>query len=807
MERTGQLPARRVGGAPPPGSLEPLPQDEIELRDIWTTLRRRRRTIVVTTVAVVGLVLAWTLWVTPIWHATTLIRVEEEQPSLLAAPALETLTGLQGGGSEIETELRILQTRPVAEKVVADLHLALRVESPRTVPRDILFREVALGPDTREDEFEIRPLAGDDARYVLRSTHGGTPDVRREFSAGESVEIPGGSFVLADLARLTDGDGQPVPRRLDIATVSFQEAVEDLMDDVAATRPERDAKLLQVGYRSTDRMLAHAVPNAMARSFIERRIEEQKTNARSTVAFLESQVEDTRRQLEAAEAELQSFREGEGIVAVEAEAEAQVQRLATLQTQRTQLDAERSALRELLGDIQSEGDRPDYRRLASFPTFFENQAVVGMLGSLIQADSSRAALLAQVTPRHPDVVAVEERISELEAQLGAIGRNYLSALDDQVSSIDSVLQGFAAELQRVPQRQIRFARILRQVETLAELYTILQTRLKEAQVQEAIDDSTVRIVEHAIEPLRPASPKPIRNLALAGALGLLLGIVLAFVREYLDRRLHSSDRIEVLFGLPTIARIPALPGLNGRSGSSTALVALGDAGSLGAESFRNLRTNVAFVRGARSAGLVLVTSPATGEGKSLTAANLAVALAQTGHATLLLDGDMRRPVLHEPFGLPLAPGLSDCLLAEEFIDGAIRTTSLDSLHVLPAGTRAPNPAALIDSPQTTRLLATLKERYEAVVVDSPPVLAVTDASVFAPMADGVILVVRAEKTEKDAVEFALQQLRQVDAQILGIVVNNARPEGAYEAYYDQYRGGEASTAVRRLLDRLPGVFS
>lgn len=806
VEVTGRVPAPTRPRVERSGRSVPSDTEEIDLRDIWTTLRRRRGTIALTTVAVVGLVLAWTLWVTPIWYASALIRVEEEQPSLLAAPALETLTGLQGGGSEIETELRILRTRPVAEQVVAELHLALRVESPRTVPRDVLFEDVSLGPDTREDEFEIRPVSGGD-RFALRSTHDETPDLRIEFAPGETVEIPGGSFVLADLKVLKDDGGQPVPLEIDLSTVSFQEAVEDLMEEVTASRPERDANVLQVGYRTTDRSLVHAVPNAMAESFIRQRIEAQKTDARSTVAFLQAQVDDTRRQLEAAEADLQGFREGEQIVAVEAEAEAQIERLATLQTQRTQLAAERRALGELLGDIEARGGSPDYRRLASFPTFFENQAVAGMLSSLIQADSARAALLARMTPNHPDVVAVEERISELEGQLGSIGRNYVGALDDQIESLDDVLAGFGAELEQVPQRQIRFARIERQVEMLAELYTILQTRLKEAQVQEAIDDSSVRIVERAIEPLEPVSPKPLRNLALAGALGVLLGIVLAFVREYLDRRLHSSDRIEALFGLPTMARIPALATANGRTGSPGALVALDDTHSVGAESFRNLRTNVAFVRSGEGPNVIVITSPASAEGKSLTAANLAITLAQKGRGTLLVDADMRRPVQHAQFDASLAPGLSDCLLAGELVDGGIRPTMLDGLEVLPAGERPRHPAELLDSPQMTRLMASLRERYDAIIVDSPPVLAVTDSAVLAPRADGVILVVRAEKTEKDAIGLAIQQLRQVDAEVLGIVVNDARAEDSYQAYYREYHGAGRNGGVQGLLQRIAGVFS
>ena len=148
------------------------------------------------------------------------------------------------------------------------------------------------------------------------------------------------------------------------------------------------------------------------------------------------------------------------------------------------------------------------------------------------------------------MIAVDNRITQLEEQLGAIGRNYRSSLDDQIASLDAVLARFGSELEQIPEREIQFARLERQTLMLAELYTMLQTRLKEAEVAEAVEDPSVRVVETAILPIEPVSPRPVRNMALAGILGLMLGVGLAFVREYMDTRLHSSDQIEHLYGLP-----------------------------------------------------------------------------------------------------------------------------------------------------------------------------------------------------------------------------------------------------------------
>ncbi|MFW6089997.1 MAG: polysaccharide biosynthesis tyrosine autokinase, partial [Gemmatimonadota bacterium] len=328
--------------------------------------------------------------------------------------------------------------------------------------------------------------------------------------------------------------------------------------------------------------------------------------------------------------------------------------------------------------------------------------------------------------------------------------------------------------------------------------------LKEAQIAEAVEDPSVRVVETAILPIEPISPRPVRNLGLAGVLGLMLGVGLAFLREFMDTRLHSSDEIEVMFGLPTMARIPALGIDNGSGRHARALVTLDGDHSVGAESFRNLRTNVRFVREGEGASEMVITSPGPEEGKSITSANLAITLAQQGHRTLLIDADMRRPVQQDQFGIDRAPGLSDLLVGDGEAAEAVRSTKVENLFVLPAGKSPPNPAELLGSPRMERLLERLREKFESVVIDSPPALAVTDAAVIGAHTDGVILVVRAEKTHRDSITLAIRQLRQARADLLGVVVNDAKADGMYYSYYRKYYGEREQPGLRGLLQRFGG---
>ena len=699
--------------------------DEVELRDVWATLRRRRWSIFIVLALVLALTGAWTWYQTPVWEASTLIRVDDTEGG--GVPVLDVLSSLQRG-SEIETEMRILRTRPIAEEVVDDLDLNFLVTSPRDLPRELFFPRLSFDRATPDGEYVIRRTGP--GRYTIEATGEDQPPFTAEFGPGEVVEIAAGAFALADLESLVGPNDGQLPDEIEIATVGFQDAVEDLFEALTVTRPDREANVVRVAYQSTDRILVYEVPNAIAASFIHQRSEVQKTEVRSTVGFLEEQAQQIQNQLEAAETELQSFREGEQIVALGVEAEAQVQRLAELQTERTQLDAERSSLANMLAQIDQETGQPNYRRLAAFPTFLQNEAIADILQELIAADRAKTELMVRVTPNHPDMIAVDNRIVQLEEQLGAIGRNYRGSLDDQIASLDAVLARFGSELEKIPKREIQFARLERQTLVLAELYTMLQTRLKEAQVAEAVEDPSVRVVETAILPIEPESPRPVRNMALAGILGLMLGVGLAFVREYMDTRLHSADQIEHLYGLPTIARVPSLPLGNGKSGRPKSLVTIDNGHSVGAESFRNLRTNVRFMLQGEGATEIVVTSPAPQEGKSITAANLAIALAQQGTKTLLVDCDMRRSVQHLAFGLEASPGLSEALVDGRIDPGVIKPTEVENLHVLTAGQHPPNPAELVDSPRMEKLLGILRERFDSIVIDAPPTLAVTDAAIL-----------------------------------------------------------------------------
>jgi capsular exopolysaccharide synthesis family protein len=295
------------------------------------------------------------------------------------------------------------------------------------------------------------------------------------------------------------------------------------------------------------------------------------------------------------------------------------------------------------------------------------------------------------------------------------------------------------------------------------------------------------IIQPAEPPIAPSSPNHRQDIALGFLAGLVLGIGFAFLREQLDDRIHSRTDLESAAQAPVLAVVSKVPGWRKKS-SETRLVSKAAPGSPSAEAYRTLRTNLQFIAREGSLRTIAVTSPHAGEGKTTTVANLAVTLAQTGKRVVAVSADLRKPRLHRFFGLDNESGLSLILAGrEELGDVAKRVPGIDALRVVPSGPVPPNPAELLSSDEMEELLGTLRKTADYVVMDTAPILAVSDAMIVAPRVDGVLLMTEADETMRGAAAHAREQLEQVGANVIGAVLNNFDASKAkYYAYGGRY---------------------
>ncbi|HEY0303413.1 MAG TPA: hypothetical protein VGC44_00500, partial [Longimicrobiales bacterium] len=432
--------------------------------------------------------LAFVNWVTPVYNGTASVRIDEERSNIAVLDALKELSQ----GASIYTEMAELRSRSVAEDVVDSLALQLELTTPRRDPRNRYLTDIDLSRAAPAAAYRLTRAAN--GSYEL--TSGGLP--KRSVRPGEVIQVRGGSLRLAEAA-----DAQTI----EFEVQPFQVAVREFRKQLGVTRPEREADIVDISYTSTDRELAHAVPNATAALFISRRQNVKTQEARSTVAFLDDQLDTLGVQMRGLEAGLQRFREGESVISPEAEGEAQVNRLARFQAERDVKEAEHRSLSVLMTEVQQAKPQPDdpspYRRLLGFPTIFINPAAGQLLGSLNEVENQRAELLTRLTPQDPDVQILTTRIRELEEQLRGLTTTYLQGLSNEIASLNAVLGRNAEELKRIPRREIEYARQRRQAKVTEDIYTELQSRRKEAQIIAAVQDPTVRVVDPAIVPIKP----------------------------------------------------------------------------------------------------------------------------------------------------------------------------------------------------------------------------------------------------------------------------------------------------------------
>lgn len=397
---------------------------------------------------------------------------------------------------------------------------------------------------------------------------------------------------------------------------------------------------------------------------------------------------------------------------------------------------------------------------------------------------------------------IQTRIDELTAQIADVSR----PLDDINTQVAAAPPDSDERANLEEERSRVLSQVMPELAPLQSRESSLRGQLAQLELSQDLSQlGGIEVLDRADEPSSPISPNAVANLAVGALIGLLGGIGLALAIDRLDDSVRSKETVEQLTALPTLGIIPKAATAKGKDGSPPIdLIGIDDPLSAASEAYRSLRTSVRFLALDTEMRTLLITSPAASEGKTITSANLAVTLAQGGERVLLVGADLRRPRLHELFGAPKTPGLTSALLGEATPESTTYTIEeVPGLHLMPPGPTPPHPAELLDSPRTRELFESLAERHDRVVIDSPPILPVTDAQVLSRTAGGVLLVIAYGETSRRGVTRAVELLDQVDAPVLGTVLNLVPAGAGYggQTYrYDTYRSRSERRRAREKAD-------
>jgi capsular exopolysaccharide synthesis family protein len=411
------------------------------------------------------------------------------------------------------------------------------------------------------------------------------------------------------------------------------------------------------------------------------------------------------------------------------------------------------------------------------PTLALEMVITAELAALSQArvtaDLAVIDAGSKFAAGHPVVLAAHKRAEATLAQ-------YEQALrkNSQLSSL-----------------QADYQRMQTDILTKQDFAKRLEERIRELQVSNDAQQmfTTVQILEPAATPLKPSSPRRYPTIAVGLAAGVVLGAGLALLRDRMDGRMRSVEEIQAVVGLPVLGVVPQMS--SRLTAIAQAMTVHLDPRSVVAESYRTVRTAVYFGAGENQCKTILVTSPEPGDGKTTSASNLAIAIAQTGRSVLLLDADFRKPTQHKNLDVNDKVGLSSVLAGRETLVRAIQRTGVDGLDILPCGPLPANPSEILNSREFGALIDSFTSKYDHVILDSPPVNAVTDARILGAVCDATILVVRADKSTRKSGEHARNGLMAVGARVLGVIVNDAPHRKNYEVYGGSYYG-QADIVVR-----------
>jgi succinoglycan biosynthesis transport protein ExoP len=567
------------------------------------------------------------------------------------------------------------------------------------------------------------------------------------------------------------------------------------MDPVLAVQkdinivPIRLSRLVEVRVEHPDRKVATKIANLLAKTFIEQNLQQKVNASFEAVTWLKTQVEEAENKVAKAEADLQGYRTVNNEVSLEDAENIVRQGLIQAQTELGKVRAEAAQAKQSMIEIQRLID--DGQPIETIPAIAMNPTVQKIRQEIDIEQGNLAALLTRYREKYPTVAMARSRLASLqvnlaeecEKQLQTV-RNTALILMKNEEILDALVKGEERKQLSLNSLKIQYDLLKRLADNNKAIHSNVLMRMKETELMSRMTSNNMRIVDPAVEPLRPIKPRIALTIAAGTIGGLVVSLGLAFFVGYLDDSIKSQDDIENQLRLPFLGYIP---NIKTNSVVERDLQAHLHPQSNAAEGFRTIRATISLTHKPDKFRLLAITSTIPSEGKSLVASNLAIVHAQTGLRTLLVDADLRRPSVHKAYQLHSPIGLSAFLTGEtDDIKSLVHTTEVPNLDVVCCGSVPSNPSELIGSPRMLEFLEKVKDRYDRVVLDCPPISAVSDPLIISAMSDGVVYVTKFNKIRREHGRKSVQRIQNAGIHILGVVINDIDFEGKDSYYYSYY---------------------
>ena len=736
------------------------PEEELNLRDILYTILRNKWIIIISFFTIVILTVIYTLRAPNIYKSSSLLLIEDQSQSFI-----NPFSSMGNSQFEINNEVEILKSRSLSKRTISTL----------------------------KNNYSL------DSLYLFKK--GADPD---------KVSLRQKIFSLLKSKNGKNGD----------EIINMDNIYIERLRGIIDVETTRETQTINIAVESRDPIESAIIINTFVEEYVKNDLERAASSSGRIKSFLSEQLEKIQNKLSDSENNLQEYQQKEGVVNLDENSRILIEKSSEFESTYLTAKAEFEIvttqikhLKENLSDKEKDLLN-EALRVANPMINFLKQTIAGKEANLASIENRVQGTSANIDAIKNEIQNLQKRLTkETKLLLNSgyipgpespfksnqdIVANILKletqkiSLNARVKEYKKLNDHYLSQLETLPRQNIDFIRLKRTQQVNEKLYIMMKEKYEESRISEASKIGSIYVIDKAIPNIDPIKPKKKMNVLIGTILGLGLGIAIAFVKESLDNTIKGKEDLTKL-GVTVLAVIPKIGSSKGTKHISdkehlkSKLITHQEPRSPISEAFRSFRTNIELTKIDKELNTFAVTSSTSGEGKTTTIVNLAISFAQFGHKTLLIDSDMRKPVINKMFDVNRSPGLSELIIKKATFDTAIQKTDIENLSILPSGNIPPNPSELIGSQKMSDLVKELSKKYDKIFFDAPPVLAVTDPILIGRLVDGLFLVTRSELTDLELIKHTLETMENTKTPLIGGVINGVTSKtllyGKYHHYY------------------------
>ena len=749
-----------------------IDDDEIDLKEVFSTLNRYKYSIIAFVIIFTIGATVFAYFKPNVYEAETTLELEQESRWGGGSGVNDMMSlALGGSGANLDNEQFIIKSRFLSEQVLRGLDIGIRyftthnlrtIELYRTAPFVVVSK--TLDPSLEGTRFHMEMLDGE--HFILRMTPViglkekalralGLIEVPTDVPTAYENEHKFGEEIVTEWFSITINKVFDIENReYSFSITPNENMAEFIQDGISTSLASKEGTILQLTFQDNIALRAQEILNTLSHRYLEQELEEKTIEAEQTLKFIDAQIEEINKDVKTSQNKLEKFRSKNTLVDASSQAMMTAQNMSDYESKLQELEIESNVLKNVQEYVIA---GKDLSGVSLGSAAYTDPALAQMIQKLQESIMKRKSLLVEFTELHPDVVKLTEEINSIKLTIKFTLKNDINIIEQRKKTLRHYIDKYKKTLKALPENERKLANLTRNTMVNEKVYDYLLEKRAETAILRSSTVSKTRVIDSALLPVLPIKPKRILIILVGMILGFIVGIALAFIRAFLDDTLKTAEDIDKNTKIPLYGAVPQRKDKMTRSQFS--------------EAMRVLRTNLQYVGVKKSSKLIAITSSISGEGKTTIAVALSGIVAATGKKVVVLDLDLRRSRMHEEFQISNKIGVSSYLSGSATVDEIIHPDVKENLDVITAGPKPPNPSELLVTKEFDEFLNILRERYDYIILDTPPIGLVTDAMVLLKVADVGLIVTRAYYSKKSFLKNVDRFASEHHLNNLGFIIN------------------------------------